>query len=84
MAKVTLGRVERVVLSDRDYVQVHDALGNTLDLTPIVARQLHRELGKFLSMANDAKPVPTINRGDFRALQNRVAAIEKLLTEEEA
>ena len=83
MSKQTIGRIERIVLTDDDYIEVYDAIGNTLRMPPNAARGLHRELGKFLATSNDAKPLPAPTRGDFKALQIRVDAIEKTLTDRE-
>ena len=83
MTKQTLGRIDRIVLTADDYVEVYDAIGNTLRMPPNAARGLHRELGKFLATSNDAKPLPAPTRGDFKALQIRVDAIEKIITARE-
>ena len=80
MAKTTLGRIERIMLTEDDYVEVHDAIGNALRMPPNAARGLHRELGKFLAASNDAKPLPAPTRADFRALQKRVEALEASAT----
>lgn len=77
MSKTTLGRIERIALTEDDYVEVYDAIGNTLRMPPNAARRLHLELGKFLAMSNDAKPLSQPTRGDFRALQLRVEALER-------
>lgn len=77
MSGVFLGRIESIVLLDDDNVEVRDAIGNRIKMAPNGARGLHRELGKFLSLANDGKPLPPVTRGDFRNLTARVEALEK-------
>lgn len=72
-----LGRVERIVLTQDDWVEVQDAVGYRLRMPPNAARGLHRELGKFLSESNNAKPLPAPTRADVRDLQKRVEALEK-------
>ena len=79
MAKETLGRIERIVLTADDYVEVYDAIGHTLRMPPNAARGLHRELGKFLATSNDAKPLPAPTRADFKALQLRVEGLEQTI-----
>lgn len=80
----TLGRIDRISLTEDDYVEVRDAIGNVLRMPPAAARGLHRELGKFLSASNDAKPIPAITRGDFKKLQARVDALEESKSAEES
>ena len=75
----TLGRVERIVLTQDDWVEVQDAVGYRLRMPPNAARGLHRELGKFLSESNNAKPLPLPTRADFRDLQKRVEMLEQTL-----
>lgn len=77
MSRAFVGRIERISLTDSDNVEIRDAIGNVLEMAPNGARSLHRELGKFLSASNDAKPLPAPTRADFRNLTKRVEAIEK-------
>lgn len=79
MARITLGRVDRIVLTADDYVEVHDAVGGVIKMPPNAARGLHRELGKFLAASNDAKPLPAPTRADFRDLKARIEVIERVL-----
>lgn len=79
MSEIMLGRIDRIVLTQDDYVEVQDAIGNRLRMPPNAARGLHRELGKFLAASNDAKPLPAPTRGDFKALKERVEKLEAAL-----
>ncbi len=79
----TLGHIERIVLLEGDWVEVRDALGNSLRMTPITARALHRELGKFLAMENDGKPLAQPTRGDFKKLLERVELLEQQINRKE-
>ena len=79
MSKQTIGRIERIVLTSDDFVEVYDAIGNTLRMPPNAARGLHRELGKFLATSNDAKPLPAPTRADFKALQLRLEGLEQTI-----
>ncbi len=79
MPEMMLGRIDRIVLTHDDYVEVQDAIGNRLKMPPNAARGLHRELGKFLSEENNGKPLPAPTRLDFKTLKDRVDAIEKAL-----
>lgn len=79
MSEIMLGRIDRIVLTQDDYVEVRDAIGNQLRMPPNAARGLHRELGKFLATANDAKPLPAPTRADFKALKDRVEKLEATL-----
>lgn len=83
MGKTMVGRIDRIVLTEDDYVEVHDAIGTQLRMPPNAARGLYRELGKFLAASNDAKPLPAPTRADFRTLQNRVELLEKALANRE-
>lgn len=77
MPKVLWGRTEKVALTTDDFVEVRDALGGVLSMPPNAARTLHRELGKFLSLENDGKPLAQPTRGDFKNLLARVEVLEK-------
>jgi hypothetical protein len=75
-----LGRIDRIALvegDNHDNIVVRDVNGFQFQMAPPGARALHRELGKFLSMENDGKPLPNPTRADFRSLQLRVEALEK-------
>jgi hypothetical protein len=77
MTVTFVGRIERIVLTEDDFVEVYDAVGGRLRMAPNGARGLHRELGKFLAARNDATPLPLPTRGDFKALVARVEKLEQ-------
>ncbi len=81
MNALTLARIEQIVLLESDYIEVRDAVGGRIQMTPITARALHRELGKFLAMENDGKPLPQPTRGDFKNLLARVEKLERQASE---
>jgi len=77
MSETFIGRIENISLTEDDFVLIRDAIGGRIKLAPNGARGLHRELGKFLSLANDSKPLPNPTRADFADIKKRIEALEK-------
>ena len=73
-----VGRIDSIALTEDDFVLIRDALGHRLKLAPNGARALHRELGKFLSLANDSKPLPNPTRADFADIKKRLETLERI------
>ena len=81
MSETFIGRIESIALTEDDFVLIRDATGQRIKLAPNGARGLHRELGKFLSLANDSKPLPNPTRADFADIKKRLEAIERIQKE---
>jgi len=77
MSETFIGRIESIALDEDDFVLIRDATGERIKLAPNGARGLHRELGKFLSLANDSKPLPNPTRADFADIKKRLEALEQ-------
>jgi hypothetical protein len=77
MSETFIGRLDAISLDDDDFVVIRDVMGQRIKLAPNAVRALHRELGKFLSLANDSKPLPNPTRADFVDLKKRLEALEQ-------
>lgn len=77
MTELFIGLIDSIVLTEDDLVLVRDVLGGQIKMAPNGARGLHRELGKFLALANDSKPLTNPTRADFADLKARIEALEK-------
>lgn len=82
MSELFIGRIDNIALTEDDYVLVSDVIGGRIKMEPNGARALHRELGKFLALANDSKPLPNPTRADFADLKKRIEYLERLAGED--
>lgn len=81
MTELFLGRIEKVQLTEDDYVLITDAVGGRIKTTTIGARGLHNALAKFLAARSDTTPLPVPTRKDFKTLTERVEKLEQAATE---